>query len=64
MISSDDLMKSAIILMQGGIGDTMRLYSILLALQKEEPLSISDQQYLQDLIEKHLDRKKSESSDN
>jgi len=53
-MSSDDLMKSVIILMQGGIGDTMRLYSILLALQKEESLSISDQQYLQDLIEKHL----------
>ncbi len=40
--------------MQGGIGDTVRLYSILLTLQKEELLSISDNQYLQDLIEKHL----------
>ncbi|MGI0072609.1 MAG: hypothetical protein ACREA3_02210 [Nitrosotalea sp.] len=47
-------MKSVIILMQGGIGDTVRLYSILLTLQKEELLSISDNQYLQDLIEKHL----------
>ena len=62
-LSSDDLMKSVIILMQGGIGDTMRLYSILLVLRKEEPLSLSDQQYLQDLIEKHLNREKSESSD-
>jgi hypothetical protein len=62
-MSSDDLMKSVIILMQGGIGDTMRLYSILLVLRKEEPLSLSDQQYLQDLIEKHLDREKSESFD-
>lgn len=53
-MSSDDLMKSVIILMQGGIGDTVRLYSILLTLQKEELLSISDNQYLQDLIEKHL----------
>ncbi|MBI3639501.1 MAG: hypothetical protein HY223_04210 [Thaumarchaeota archaeon] len=52
-MSSNDLMKSVIILMQNGIGDTMRLYSILLALRKEEPLSLSDQQYLQDLIEKH-----------
>ena len=64
MMDSEDLMKSVIILMQGGIGDTMRLYSILLALRKKEPFSISDQQYLQDLIEKHLDREKSESSDN
>ena len=64
MMDSEDLMKSVIILMQGGIGDTVRLYSILLALRKKEPLSISDQQYLQDLIEKHLDREKSESSDN
>ena len=40
--------------MQGGIGDTMRLYSILHTLRKEEMLSLSDQQYLQDLIEKHL----------
>ena len=62
-LSSDDLMKSVIILMQGGIGDTMRLYSILLVLRKEELLSLSDQQYLQDLIEKHLNREKSESSD-
>ena len=61
-LSSDDLMKSVIILMQGGVGDTMRLYSILLVLRKEEPLSLSDQQYLQDLIEKHRDRKKSGSA--
>ncbi len=53
-MSSDDLMKSVIILMQGGIGDTIRLYQILLTLRKEETLSLSDQQYLQDLIEKHL----------
>jgi hypothetical protein len=52
-MSSDDLMKSIIILMQGGIGDTIRLYQILLTLRKEETLSLSDQQYLQDLIEKH-----------
>ncbi len=51
---SDDLMKSVIILMQDGIGNTMRLYQILLTLRKEETLSLSDQQYLQDLIEKHL----------
>lgn len=61
MLSSDDLMKSVIILMQGGIGDTVRLYSILLALKKEESLSLSDKQYLQDLIEKNLDSTKSES---
>jgi hypothetical protein len=53
-MSSDDLMKSVIILMQGGIGDTIRLYQILLTLRKEETLSLSDKQYLQDLIEKHL----------
>ncbi len=53
-MSSDDLMKSVIILMQGGIGNTIRLYQILLTLRKEETLSLSDQQYLQDLIEKHL----------
>jgi len=53
-MSSDDLIKSVIILMQGGIGDTIRLYQILLALRKEETLSLSDKQYLQDLIEKHL----------
>lgn len=53
-MSSDDLMKSVIILMQGGLGDSMRLYSILLTLRKGEPLAISDHQYLQDLIEKHL----------
>ena len=29
MMSSDDLMRSIIILMQGGIGDTTSLYSIL-----------------------------------
>ena len=46
-------MKSVLVLMQNGIGDTMRLYSILLALQKEESLSPSDKQYLQDLIEKY-----------
>ncbi len=53
-MSSDDLMKSVIILMQDGIGNTMRLYQILLTLRKEETLSLSDQQYPQDLIEKHL----------
>jgi hypothetical protein len=53
-MSSDDLIKSVIILMQGGIGDTIWLYQILLALRKEETLSLSDKQYLQDLIEKHL----------
>ncbi len=53
-MSSDDLMKSVIILMQDGIGNTIRLYQILLTLRKEETLSLSDQQYLQDLIEKHL----------
>jgi len=53
-MSSDDLIKSVIILMQGGIGDTIRLYQILLALRKEEIPSPSDKQYLQDLIEKHL----------
>ncbi len=53
-MSSDDLMKSVIILMQDGIGNTIRLYQILLTLKKEETLSLSDQQYLQDLIEKHL----------
>ena len=53
-MSSDDLIKSVIILMQGGIGDTIRLYQILLTLRKEETLSVSDKQYLQDLVEKHL----------
>jgi hypothetical protein len=53
-MSSDDLMKSVIILMQGGLGDTMRLYLILHTLRKGEPLSVSDYQYLQDLIEKHV----------
>ena len=53
-MSSDELMKSVIILMQDGIGNTMRLYQILLTLKKEETLSLSDKQYLQDLIEKHL----------
>jgi len=62
-MSSDELMKSVIILMQGGIGDTMRLYSILLALRKEEALSLSDKQYVQYLIEKHIYREKSESLD-
>lgn len=52
-------MKSVVILMQEGIGDTMRLYQILLALKKEESLSLSDKQYLQDLIEKHLDTENS-----
>jgi len=52
-MSSDDLMKSVVIMMQEGIGDTMRLYSILLTLRKEEPLSLSDQYYLQELIEKN-----------
>lgn len=62
-MSSDDLMKSVIILMQGGIGDTIWLYQILLTLRKEETLSLSDQQYLQDLIEKHPYREKSEPND-
>lgn len=53
IMSSDDLMKSVVIMMQEGIGDTMRLYSILLTLRKEEPLSLSDQHYLQELIEKN-----------
>ncbi|HLC24107.1 MAG TPA: hypothetical protein VJJ25_00565 [Nitrosopumilaceae archaeon] len=52
-MSSDDLIKSVVILMQEGIGDTMRLYSILLSLRKEEPLSLSDKDYLQELIEKN-----------
>ena len=52
-MSSDDLMKSVVIMMQEGIGDTMRLYLILLALRKEEPLSLSDKNYLQELIEKN-----------
>ena len=56
-------MQSIVILMQNGIGDTMRLYTILLALRKEEQLSSSDQQYVQDLVEKHLDNKKSKSHD-
>ncbi len=52
-MSSDDLIKSVVILMQEGIGDTMRLYTILLSLRKEEPLSLSDKDYLQELIEKN-----------
>ena len=60
-MSSDDLMKSVIILMQGGIGNTIRLYQILLTLKKEETLSISDKQYLQDLIEKHLTAENSDT---
>jgi len=56
-MSSDDLMKSVVILMQEGIGDRVRLYSILLALRKEEPLPLSDRQYLQDLVEKYLEKK-------
>jgi len=51
--SSDDLMKSVVIMIQEGIGDTMRLYSILLTLRKEEPLSLSDKDYIQELIEKN-----------
>ena len=60
-MSSDDLMKSVIILMQGGVGDTMRLYQILLSLRKEETLSLLDKQYLQDLIEKHLTAENSDT---
>ena len=60
-MSSDDLMKSVIILMQGGLGDTMRLYQILLSLRKEETLSLLDKQYLQDLIEKHLTAENSDT---
>ena len=60
---SEELMKSIVILMQNGIGDTTRLYTILLALRKDELLSSSDQQYVQDLVEKHLDNKLSESHD-
>ena len=60
---SDDLMQSIVILMQNGIGDTVRLYNILLALRKEESLSTSDLQYVQDLIAKHLDNKNSEPHD-
>jgi hypothetical protein len=59
-MSSDDLIKSVIILMQGGIGDTIRLYQILLTLRKEETPSLSDKQYLQDLVEKHLTTKNSD----
>ncbi len=51
-MSSDDLMKSVVIMIQEGIGDTMRLYSILLTLRKEESLSVSDKDYLQELLEK------------
>jgi len=40
--------------MQNGIGDTMRLYSILLTLRKDESPSSIDEQYLKDLIEKNL----------
>jgi hypothetical protein len=46
-------MKSIVILMQNGIGDTMRLYSILLTLRKEESLSADDEQYLKNIIEKN-----------
>jgi ribosome assembly protein YihI (activator of Der GTPase) len=60
---SEDLMKSIVILMQNSIGDTMRLYAMLLALRKGELLSASDQQYVQDFIEKNLDNKNSESCD-
>ncbi|TLX67120.1 MAG: hypothetical protein E6L02_03835 [Thaumarchaeota archaeon] len=60
-MSSDDLMKSVIILMQGGLGDTMRLYQILLSLRKEETLSLLDKRYLQDLIEKHLTAENSDT---
>ena len=56
-------MQSIVILMQNGIGDTVRLYNILLALREEKPLSPSDQQYVQDLIIQHLDNKKSEPHD-
>lgn len=49
-MSSDDLIKSVVIMMQEGIGDTMRLYSILLTLRKEEPLSVDDLDYLQELL--------------
>jgi hypothetical protein len=60
---SEDLMQSIVILMQNGIGDTTRLYTILLSLRKDESLSSSDQQYVQDLIKKHLDSKPPESHD-
>ncbi len=60
---SEDLMKSIVILMQNGIGDTTRLYTILLALRKDESLSISDQRYVQEMMEKHLDNKQSEPHD-
>ncbi len=56
-------MKSIVILMQNGIGDTTRLYTLLLALRKDESLSMSDQKYVQEMIEKHLDNKQSESHD-
>ncbi|HSB56198.1 MAG TPA: hypothetical protein VLD38_00105 [Nitrosopumilaceae archaeon] len=52
-MSSDDLIKSVVIMMQEGIGYTMRLYSILLTLRKDEILSISDMEYLQELMEKN-----------
>ncbi len=57
------MMKSIVILMQNGIGDTTRLYTLLLALRKDESLSMSDQKYVQEMIEKHLDNKQSESHD-
>ena len=60
---SEDMMKSIVILMQNGIGDTTRLYTLLLALRKDESLSMSDQKYVQEMIEKHLDNKQSESHD-
>lgn len=41
----------------------MYLCAILLALRKDESLSSSDQKYVQDLIEKYLDNKQSESHD-
>jgi hypothetical protein len=53
-MSPDDLMKSIVIMMQGGVGDTMRLYQILLTLRKNESLSPSDMEYLLNLIQKHL----------
>ncbi|MHB8546737.1 MAG: hypothetical protein ACYDAJ_08225 [Nitrosotalea sp.] len=56
-------MKSIVILMQNGIGDTTRLYTLLLALRKDESLSMSDQKYVQEMIKKHLDNKQSESHD-
>lgn len=56
-------MKSIVILMQNGIGDTNRLYTILLALRKDESLSMSDQKYVREMMENHLDDKQSEPPD-